>query len=106
MTVANGSFYMADDQQALRTAIVGEITTGYVNLIVTLDSTNFETFRGAIQQYFGITETSQYNYYYQGVMLDGGSSTSFRAKNYNTGGSYELGNTGVALPQIIALKYV
>lgn len=61
-----------------RSAMIINVSTNDVYLIMTSGLIDFATFRARIQQYFGISDgTTSYNTY-KGIMLDGGTSSQIR----------------------------
>ena len=85
-----------------RTALIANMSTNKVYLIVTTATATTATFRAAIQSYLGITDGAQANNTYQGIMLDGGSSTQLKAKTSNNT-TVNIGNSS-AIPEVIVLK--
>lgn len=97
----NASMYK-DAATGGRTALIANMSTNKVYLIITEEEVTMAEFRAAIQSYLGITDGNQANNTYQGVMLDGGSSTQLKAKNASNA-TVTKGNNSV-IPQFIALK--
>lgn len=64
-----------------RTAMVANTSTNKVYLIIGVSTSakSIETFRAALQSYFGITDSTNGTSIYKGIMLDGGGSSSMRA---------------------------
>lgn len=85
-----------------RTALIANMNTNTVYLIITTEKVTMASFRSAIQSFLGIYDGAQANYTIQGIMLDGGSSTQMRAKN-SSNSIVNLGNSS-AIPQFVALK--
>lgn len=92
---------------AARTAMIANMSTNKVYLIVTTASVTMASFRSAIQSFLGIVDQGQANNTYQGIMLDGSYSSQLKAKDSanntinianSSGGSYR------PLTQIVALK--
>lgn len=88
---------------AARTALVADMDTNYVYLIVTVDACDYKNLRQAIQEYFGITDGSAVNSRYAGIMLDGSGSTQMKVNRAN-GEDVEILGDGRGLAEIIVLK--
>ena len=86
-----------------RTAIVANTTTNKVYLVVMQEDVakSVAAFRTAIMSYFGITSS---NTNYVGLLLDGGGSSSLKAKRYANVTYDVYQDNGRKLCQIIALK--
>lgn len=95
-TFINGSAY--------RTAMIANTTTKNVYLIVTLQSVTISAFRSAIQSYLNISDGSQLNSTYNGILLDGGGSSQLRAKD-SSGNVVNISQSR-PLAQIVVLKDV
>ena len=92
---------------AARTAMIANMSTNQVYLIVTTNNVTTTSFRSAIQSFLGIIDQGQANNTYQGIMLDGGGSSQLKAKNSaNTTINIANSSGGVYRPltQIVALK--
>lgn len=85
-----------------RTALVADLDTDTIYLIVTNDSNTFTTFRKAIQYYFNIPETKPSSRY-RGIMLDGSGSSQLRAKKSN-GALVKVEGDGRELCQVIVMR--
>lgn len=99
--------YLVDEdyltEGSSRTAMIAQMNTNEVYLIMTTGAPTFAEFRTAVQLYFGINDGAQANNSIQGVMLDGGISSQMRVKD----GAYIqnlplLGNRKLA--QLVVLK--
>lgn len=85
-----------------RTAMVADLNTNTIYLIVTRASCSYGSFRTAIQQKFGIKDGSSVNERYKGIMLDGSASSQMKANN-SSGKDVEITATR-ALAEIIVLR--
>lgn len=90
-----------------RTAMIANMNTDRIFLIVTEDKVTTPEFRATIQSYLGITDASNPSNTYKGIMLDGGGSAQMRIENAS-GKVVEVGNkeSGIyrGIPQHINLK--
>ena len=84
-----------------RTTLIANMSTNKAYLIITTAPVTMATFRSAIQGYLGITDGAQASNTYQGVMLDGGSSTQLKAKN-SSNATVNVGHTN-PVSEIVAL---
>ena len=83
---------------ARRTAMVCNLKTDMIYLIITMSEVSVEDFRDAIQDFFGITDSLVLDGTYRGIMLDGGGSTQMYF-----GSSIDF-SSGRAIPEIIAVR--
>lgn len=67
------------DSSAGRSAFVVDNTMKYVYLIVTGSTTNYTTFRAAIETFLDLTDGSAASTRFMGLFLDGGGSSQIRA---------------------------
>lgn len=93
----------SDGNLRARTAMVADMDTNYVYLIVTENECNYKAFRKAIQEYFDITDGSRVDSRYAGIMLDGGGSTQMKV-NRSNGQDVELLGDGRDIAEVIVLK--
>lgn len=90
------------DGAAYRTAMIANMTSKSIYLIVALQSVTVTAFRSAIQSYLNISDASQLNSTIQGILLDGGGSSQLRAKS--SSGSVVNAPQTRPLAQIVVLK--
>lgn len=75
----NGGYYL--DGNDRRTAMVADLTSKKIYLIMTNLDSSFSEFRDALCDYLNISDrSSSDNSRYKGLMLDGGASSQLRAK--------------------------
>lgn len=87
------------------TALVVDAQKGLVYLIVTTETVNYVQFRSAIMSYLGLADGTAASTRFLGEFLDGGGSSTLRARNPEN--SLQLlypGTTARILCEVIALK--
>lgn len=88
-----------ENKYARRTALVANIGTKQIYLIVYATAITVEAFRSSIEQYFSINASNYSNY--AGLILDGGTSSCLRVY---ADGSRKGPDSGRGLDQIIYIK--
>lgn len=89
---------------AYRSAMIADIDNDEIILAVVPNKVTVETFRAALQDYIGITDTTAENRRYKAIMLDGSYSSQMVAKRPNDVIVRVPDPATRAVPQIIALR--
>lgn len=88
-----------------RTAMVANLLTNTIELIVCTNNIHLENFRAAIQSRYGISDGAAHSTTYQAILLDGGISTQLVAKDSETGVAVVAAAANLrAVKQIVSLK--
>ena len=92
-----------NNSRSARTALVADMESNYVYLIVTETPCDYKNLRKAIQAYFNISEGNKVDSRYAGLMLDGSGSTQMKVNREN-GEDIEITGDGRSLAEVIVLK--